>query len=82
VAIGFYLAIGWSGVVIAGDLAHIVPQSTIWYIAAGGILYSAGVVFFVWRKLRFQSAVWHGFVVSGAGMHLAAMMDMFVVHRL
>ncbi len=82
VAIGFYLAIGWSGVVIAGDLAHIVPQSTIWYIAAGGILYSAGVIFFVWRKLRFQSAVWHGFVVSGAGMHLAAMMDMFVVHRL
>jgi hemolysin III len=82
VAIGFYLAIGWSGVVIAGDLARIVPQSTIWYIAAGGVCYSVGVVFFVWRKLRFQSAVWHGFVVSGAGLHLAAMMDLLVIHRL
>lgn len=82
VAIGFYLAIGWSGIVIAGDLAHIVPQSTIWYIAAGGICYSAGVIFFVWRNLRFQSAVWHGFVVSGAGLHLAAMMDLLVIHRL
>lgn len=82
VAIGFYLAIGWSGIVIAGDLADIVPASTIWYIAAGGICYSAGVIFFVWRDLRFQSAVWHGFVVSGAGLHLAAMMDLLVIHRL
>lgn len=81
-AIGFYLAIGWSGIVVAGDLAQIVPQSTIWYITAGGICYSAGVIFFVWRSLRFQSAVWHGFVVSGAGLHLAAMMDLLVVHRL
>lgn len=82
VAIGFYLAIGWSGVVIASDLAQIVPPSTIRYIAAGGICYSAGVIFFVWRRLRFQSAVWHGFVVSGAGLHLAAMMDLLVIHRL
>lgn len=82
VAIGFYLAIGWSGIVIAGDLALIVPSSTIWYIVAGGICYSAGVIFFVWRNLRFQSAVWHGFVVSGAGLHLAAMMDLLVLHRL
>lgn len=82
VAIAFYLAIGWSGIAIAGDLADIVPASTIWFIAAGGVCYSAGVIFFVWRDLRFQSAVWHGFVVSGAGLHLAAMMDMLVVHRL
>ncbi|MDN2580051.1 hemolysin III family protein [Aquibium sp. ELW1220] len=82
VAIGFYLAIGWSGIAIAGELARIVPQSTFWYIAAGGICYSAGVIFFVWRNLRFQSAVWHGFVVSGAGLHLAAMMDLLVIHRL
>ncbi|RST88237.1 hemolysin III family protein [Aquibium carbonis] len=81
-AIVFYLAIGWSGIVVAGDLAEIVPPSTIWYITAGGICYSAGVIFFVWRNLRFQSAVWHGFVVSGAGLHLAAMMDLLVVHRL
>jgi hemolysin III len=81
-AIGFYLAIGWSGAVVAGDLAAIVPPSTIWLVAAGGIAYSAGVIFFVWRRLRFQSALWHGFVVSGAGLHLAAMMDLLVIHRL
>ena len=75
-------ASGWSGLVGAGDLARIVPPSTIWYITAGGMCYTAGVIFFVWRDLRFQSAVWHGFVVSGAGLHMAAMMDLLVIHRL
>ncbi len=81
-AIVFYLAIGWSGVAIAGELAALVPQSTMWLIAAGGFFYSAGVVFFAWNGLKFQTAVWHGFVVSGAGLHLAAMMDLLVVGRL
>ena len=78
----FYLAMGWSGVVVAGDLAAILPDSTVWLAIAGGVAYSSGVIFFAWRSLRFQSAVWHGFVVSGATLHLAAMMDLLVINRL
>lgn len=81
-AIIFYLAIGWSGIVVAGDLAAILPVRTVWLVVAGGIAYSAGVIFFVWRSLRFQSAVWHGFVVSGSTLHLAAMLDLLVISRL
>lgn len=80
-AIGFYLAIGWSGVMVARSLAETVPETTLWLIAAGGIAYSCGVVFFVWQRLRFQSATWHAFVVTGAGLHLAAMMDCLVIDR-
>ncbi len=81
-AILFYLAIGWSGIVVAGDLAAILPVSTMWLTIAGGMAYSAGILFFVWNGLRFQSAVWHSFVVAGAALHLAAMMDMLVISRL
>lgn len=81
-AIIFYLAIGWSGIVVAGDLAAILPVSTVWLTIAGGVAYSVGVLFFIWRSLRFQSAVWHGFVVSGSALHLAAMMDLLVFNRL
>ncbi len=81
-AILFYLAIGWSGVVIAGDLSAILPASTVWLTIAGGVAYSTGVLFFIWRSLRFQSAIWHGFVVSGSALHLAAMMDLLVINRL
>ena len=56
--------------------------TTLWLIVAGGIVYSAGVVFFAWQRLRFQNAVWHGFVVIAAGLHLAAVMDCLVINRL
>ncbi len=65
-AVVFYLAIGWSGV---ADRARRCWKpcraTTLWLIVAGGIVYSCGVVFFVWQSLRFQTAVWHGFVVDG-----------------
>jgi len=81
-AIVFYLAIGWSGVVFAQPLLATLPTATIWLILAGGIVYSSGVVFFIWQSLRFQTALWHGFVVVGAALHLAAVMDCLVINRI
>ncbi|TPI61812.1 hemolysin III family protein [Mesorhizobium sp. B3-1-3] len=80
-AIVFYLAIGWSGVVLAGPLVETLPTTSVALLVAGGIVYSCGVVFFAWKGLRFHNAVWHGFVVTGAGLHLAAMVDCLVVNR-
>ena len=81
-AIAFYLAIGWSGAAVAGPLAGTLPPLTLGLVVAGGIVYSCGVLVFALRKLRFQNAVWHGFVVTGAGLHMAAVMDCLVVARL
>jgi hemolysin III len=81
-AVLFYLAIGWSGVMILRPVADTLPPTTLWLIAAGGLVYSIGVVFFVWHRLRFQNAVWHAFVVIAAGLHLAAVMDCLVINRL
>ncbi len=80
-AVAVYLAIGWSGIVVVGEIVDVLPYSTLWLVIAGGVAYSSGVLFFAWQKLRFQSAVWHGFVVSGAGLHLAAMLDLMVISR-
>lgn len=80
-AILFYLAIGWSGMIVVRPLLETLPPVTIGLILAGGIVYSAGVVFFIWRELRFQNALWHGFVVTGAGLHCAAIIDCMVVAR-
>lgn len=81
-AVAFYLAIGWSGLGIGRSLVGVLPASTLWFIVAGGVVYSLGVVFFAWQRLRFQNAVWHGFVVVAAGLHLAAVMDCLVIDRL
>ena len=78
----FYLAIGWSGIVIAKPLIATLPPVTLGLMLAGGIVYSCGIVFFAWQRLRFQNAIWHGFVVTGAGLHFAAVIDCLVVARL
>ncbi|WP_457939998.1 PAQR family membrane homeostasis protein TrhA [Mesorhizobium sp. 10J20-29] len=81
-AVIFYLAIGWSGIAVAKPMLDTLPALTLGLILAGGIVYSSGVVFFAWQRLRFQNAIWHVFVVTGAGLHFAAVIDCLVVARL
>ncbi|WIY54479.1 hemolysin III family protein [Devosia sp. YIM 151766] len=82
IAILLYLAIGWSGVLVFQSLGQALPASTLWLLLAGGITYSAGIIFHLWEKLRFQNALWHVFVVAGASLHLWAVIDCMVVARL
>lgn len=77
-AIGLYLALGWSGLMVYDVIADALPGLALWLIAIGGLLYSAGVVFHVWQRLRFQNAIWHGFVLLAASCHYAAVLDLIV----
>ena len=81
-AIPLYLAIGWSGVLVFQNLASTLPATTLWLIFAGGIAYSAGIIFHLWGRLRFQNVLWHVFVVVGASLHLFATLDCMVLSRL
>jgi hemolysin III len=81
-AILLYLGLGWSGVLVFRDLATTLPPVTLWLLVAGGIVYSLGIIFHLWEKLRFQNALWHAFVVTAAMLHLAAIFDCMVISRL
>lgn len=81
-AILLYLGIGWSGALIFQQLAETLPPVALWLLVAGGVLYSLGIVFHLWDRLRFQNALWHGFVVAAALLHLAAIVDCTVIGRL
>ncbi|OWV76203.1 DNA-binding protein [Rhizobium sp. R634] len=76
-AILLYLAMGWSGVLVAEPVASRIPFASMLLIVIGGIIYSLGVVFHVWEKLRFQNAIWHGFVVTAAAVHYSAVFTCF-----
>ena len=71
-AILVYLSLGWVGVTAAGSFAQVLPLSVIGLIIAGGVLYTAGVIFHIWERLKFQNAIWHGFVAAAAACHFAA----------
>ncbi len=70
-----YLLLGWSGVIAYDAAVSTLPSSTLWLIAAGGGLYSMGLVFHLWRRLRFQNAIWHAFVVLAAVCHYIAVVN-------
>lgn len=71
-SIVLYLALGWSGILVYDTLFQVLSPATLWLIAAGGVVYSLGVIFHVWERLRFQNAIWHGFVATGATLHYCA----------
>lgn len=73
-AVLFYLGLGWIGLPILGKLIQALPLSTVILIAVGGVTYSVGVLFHVWEKLPFQNAIWHGFVLTAAVTHYAAVL--------
>jgi hemolysin III len=76
VSVGLYLAMGWSGIIAYDAGLSSLPQLALWFIVAGGLLYSFGVIFHAWHRLRFQNVIWHSFVLMGAACHYTAVLDL------
>jgi hemolysin III len=79
VATGLYLALGWSGLMLYDKVVKALPALALWLVVAGGVLYSLGVIFHAWQRLRFQNAIWHGFVLLGAACHYTAILDLIIL---
>ena len=71
-AIVFYLAMGWMVVVVLKPLAASMTAVDFWLLIAGGLVYSAGVVFYVAERIPFHKAIWHGFVLTAAVLQFSA----------
>lgn len=69
-----YLAMGWLVVLVIRPLASAVPSSTLFWLVAGGIVYTAGVIFFVREHVRYNHFVWHLFVLGGTLCHYLAVL--------
>lgn len=67
-----YLGMGWLAVIAAKPMYEAIPLNGILLIVAGGILFSAGSIFYLWEKLRFNHAIWHLFVLGGGICHFFA----------
>ncbi len=64
-----YLLMGWLVVVAAEPMLNHVPAGGLWWLLAGGLCYSGGVVFYLWHSLRFHHLIWHCFVMAGSACH-------------
>lgn len=72
ILIPIFVAMGWLGFAWADTLFAAMGDSGGWLLLSGGIVYTGGLVFFAWRNLPFNHAIWHVFVLGGAVCHFLA----------
>jgi len=64
-----YILTGWLIMIAIKPLVAALPAGGIWLLAAGGLCYTSGTVFYLWKSLRYHHAIWHLFVLAGSICH-------------
>lgn len=72
-----YLAMGWLVVLSPDSFKENLPEEQVYWIAAGGVCYTIGVVFYLVRSIPFHHAIWHIWVLGGAICHYVAIYKVF-----
>ncbi len=67
-----YLTMGWLSLVVIYQLAQRLPVGGMTLLAAGGLIYTVGVIFYACNRIPFNHAIWHGFVLGGSLCHFLA----------
>lgn len=67
-----YLGMGWLCVISIKPMIANVPAAGLWWLLGGGLFYSLGTVFYMWKGMRYHHAVWHLFVMAGTACHFVA----------
>lgn len=71
--IGLYLGMGWLVLVAIEPLIEAISVRGVALLAAGGVAYTVGVLFYAWRR-PYHHAVWHGFVLAGSILHFLSVL--------
>ncbi len=77
-ALGLYLAMGWAGVAILPGLAEVLPLPVVVLMVAGGVIYTLGVVFYLWTHLPYHYVIWHIFVLVASFLFYAAVLLLLI----
>lgn len=70
--VAIYLLLGWAGIVAVKPLMANLDGTVLWFIAAGGLIYTVGVAFYVRKSMVYNRAIWHAHVLGGALSHWCA----------
>ena len=71
-SLALYLGMGWMVIIAIQPMLRHVEQGGLILLLAGGLSYSAGVIFYIWKTLFMHHAIWHLFVLAGSVLHFLA----------
>ena len=72
ISLAAYLVMGWLAVLVMDDMQRYLSKDAIQLLIAGGLAYTVGTLFYALKKVRYSHAIWHVFVLLGAGLHFLA----------
>lgn len=67
-----YLLMGWLAVLVMDDMHHYLSRDCLTWLIIGGLAYTVGALFYALKRVRYTHAIWHIFVLIGAGSHFLA----------
>ncbi|MCG6373730.1 hemolysin III family protein [Vibrio fluvialis] len=67
-----HLTMGWLSLIVIYQLALNLDVAGLTFLAAGGVVYSLGVIFYVAKRIPYNHAIWHAFVLAGCACHFLA----------
>ncbi|MCH8532572.1 MAG: hemolysin III family protein [Saccharospirillum sp.] len=79
VMVGLYLLMGWSVTIALAPLIKALPTAGLGLLVAGGLSYTLGVVFYMAKRLPFNHAIWHLFVLAGSVLHFFTVMHYVIL---
>jgi len=72
VSLGLYIGMGWLIIIAIKPLISTIPPGGLTLLVCGGLCYSLGIIFYVWKSLTGNHAIWHLFVLGGSILHFFA----------
>ncbi|MBU6298113.1 MAG: hemolysin III family protein [Alphaproteobacteria bacterium] len=76
-SIALYLGMGWLAVIVIHPLAESLAGADFWLLVAGGLVYSAGVFFYLFERIPYNRAIWHAFVLTAAVLQFSCIWGEF-----
>ncbi len=73
-SVGMYVGMGWLIIAVIGKLIVVMPTNALVFLALGGLAYTLGVIFYVWKSKPYTHAIWHLFVLAGTIFHFFAVL--------
>lgn len=73
-SVTLYLGMGWMVIFILKPLLQTIPLEIFWWILTGGLFYTFGIIFYVWKRWKYHHAIWHCFVLGGTVSHYFAVL--------
>jgi hemolysin III len=70
--LALYLGMGWGGVLAGGAMLASLPGPVVALMVAGGLLYTLGVLFYLWERLPYHNTIWHVFVLAASAVFFGA----------